>query len=39
MKTNVTMQSEKDRELFGVIIRQNTKDFNVIINRFARSLY
>ena len=26
MKTNVTMQSEKDRELFGVIIRQNTKD-------------
>lgn len=24
MLTNVTMQSEKDRELFGVIIRQNT---------------
>ena len=26
MKTNVVMQSEKSRELFGVIIRQNTKD-------------
>lgn len=26
MKTNVTMESENDRELFGVVIRQNTKD-------------
>lgn len=26
MKTNVVMQSEQSRELFGVIIRQNTKD-------------
>ena len=26
MLTNVTMQSEKDRELFGVVIRQDTKD-------------
>ena len=26
MKTNVTMVSEVDRELFGIVIRQNTKD-------------
>ena len=26
MLTNVTMKSENDRELFGVVIRQNTKD-------------
>lgn len=26
MKTNVTMMSKTDRELFGVVIRQNTKD-------------
>lgn len=26
MLTNVTMESENDRELFGVVIRQNTKD-------------
>lgn len=26
MKTNVTMVSEKDRELFGIVIRQDTKD-------------
>lgn len=26
MLTNVTMESEKDRELFGIVIRQNTKD-------------
>lgn len=26
MLTNVIMKSEKDRELFGVVIRQNTKD-------------
>lgn len=26
MKTNVIMESEKDRELFGVVIRQGTKD-------------
>lgn len=26
MKTNITMISEKDRELFGVIIRQNTEN-------------
>ena len=26
MKTNVTMKSEKDRELFGVVIKQDTKN-------------
>ena len=26
MKTNITMKSEKDRELFGVVIKQETKN-------------
>ena len=25
MKTNIVMKSEKDRELFGVVIKQETK--------------
>lgn len=38
MKTNVTMVS-KDRELFGVIIKQDTKTSFNVLNRPSGSLY
>ena len=39
MKTNITMKSEKDRELFGVVIKQETKTGFMSLTDLAGSIY